>query len=65
MVFTFDQISWFKFRDDEMVCLLATLAGGIRKTNKFLPGNYDVIIEYFFCYTRGGFCGDSDEHGAL
>lgn len=65
MVCTFDQIAWFIFRDDEMVCILGTLATGIREANTFLPGKYDVIIDYFFCYTRVGFCGDGDEHGAL
>jgi hypothetical protein len=45
VVCTFDQIVWFKFRDDEMVSILSTLAGAIRKANKFLPRKYDVIID--------------------
>jgi len=45
VVCTFDRIAWFKFRDDEMVWILGTLAGGIRKANTFLPGEYDVIID--------------------
>jgi len=43
-------MAWFKFGDDEMVQMHGTLAGGIRRANEFLPGNYDVIIDYFFCY---------------
>jgi len=50
-------MAWFKFRDDEMVWILGTWHAGWRdkKGNKFFPGNYDVIIDYFYSYVRGGF----------
>jgi hypothetical protein len=65
VVCTFDQIAWFRFRNDEIVWILGRLAGGISKANKYLPGNYDFIIDYFFCYTLGGSGGKSGEHRAL